>query len=114
MRGLALREIHVGMWPRMLSKEFSVGLMNGLAVAVTTSVGVLIWSGSTGLGVVIFSSMILSMVIAGLSGATVPILLSSLGQDPAASSSIILTTVTDIVGFFSFLGIATVLSGMLS
>jgi magnesium transporter len=53
------------------------------------------------------------MAAAGLAGATIPILLSALGQDPAQSSSIVLTTVTDIVGFLSFLGIATLLAGML-
>jgi magnesium transporter len=57
--------------------------------------------------------MIVSMVIAGSAGALVPIVLQRLGQDPAQSSSIILTTITDIVGFFSFLGIATLLSSML-
>ncbi len=114
MRGLALGEIRVVMWLRVLRKEFFVGLINGIAVGVITSLGIFVWSGSTGLSLVILSSMILAMVIASLSGAAVPMLLTSLGRDPAASSSIILTTVTDVVGFFSFLGIATVLSGMLS
>jgi magnesium transporter len=58
-------------------------------------------------------SMIMSMIAAGLSGAVIPMILTALGQDPAQSSSIILTTVTDVVGFLSFLGIATMLSGML-
>ena len=57
--------------------------------------------------------MVLSMMAAGLAGALVPMMLTALRQDPAQSSSIILTTVTDIAGFFSFLGIATLLSGML-
>lgn len=58
-------------------------------------------------------SMIISMIAAGLSGAVIPMILTARGQDPAQSSSIILTTVTDVVGFFSFLGIATLLAGML-
>ncbi len=58
-------------------------------------------------------SMVLSMVAAGAAGALVPIVLRRLGQDPAQSSSIVLTTVTDVAGFFSFLGIATLLQGML-
>jgi magnesium transporter len=82
-------------------------------VALTTSLGVLVWSRSLGLALVIGSSMILSMVAAGLSGAGVPLVLTALGQDPAQSSSIILTTITDVVGFFSFLGIATLLAGLL-
>ena len=81
--------------------------------AVTTAVGVFLWSRSFGLVLVIVMAMIISMVAAGLAGALVPILLRRFGQDPATASSIILTTVTDVVGFFSFLGIATLLSSML-
>ena len=57
--------------------------------------------------------MVLSMIIAGIAGAAIPIVLTVLGQDPAQSSSIILTTVTDVIGFFSFLGIATLLAGLI-
>ncbi len=113
MRGLVLREISLRHWPKVVFKEFSVGFLNGLAIAATTALGVYIWSGSFGLVLIISAAMVISMVAAGLAGALVPITLSRFGQDPAQSSSIILTTVTDIVGFFSFLGIATLLSGML-
>ncbi len=113
MRGLALREIRLRQWARVLSKELFVGVLNGVAVAATTSLFVFLWSRSTGLALIIGISMVLSMAIAGLSGGAVPLALRSLGQDPAQSSSIILTTVTDVVGFFSFLGIATLLSWML-
>jgi magnesium transporter len=75
--------------------------------------GVYIWSGSVGLCIVIGSAMVFAMAIAGVAGAAIPVLLSALGQDPAQSSSIVLTTVTDIFGFFSFLGLATLFSGML-
>ncbi len=113
MRGLALREIGTGHWLKVLSKETVAGLLNGLGIAVTCSIGVYVWSGSLGLCAVIASSMVLSMVAAGAAGALVPIVLKRLGQDPAQSSSIVLTTVTDVAGFFSFLGIATLLQGML-
>jgi magnesium transporter len=113
MRGLVLREITPRQWLRVTLKEAGVGLVNGIAVAVTCGIGVYLWSRSTGLVLVIMTSMVLAMVIAGLAGAIVPIVLKRLGQDPAQSSSIILTTVTDVAGFFSFLGIATLLSGML-
>ena len=113
MRGLALREIRVGHWVRVTRKEVSAGFWNGLSIAATCAFGVYLWSGSIGLVLVIALSMVLSMVAAGMAGALVPIGLARLGQDPAVASSIVLTTVTDIVGFFSFLGIATVLSGML-
>ena len=113
MRGLALREISINQWFVVARKEILVGLINGIAVAITTSLIVFIWASSFGLAVVIGISMILSMAIAGLSGALIPMILQSLGQDPASSSSIILTTVTDIVGFLSFLGLATALASVL-
>ncbi|HEY5622316.1 MAG TPA: magnesium transporter [Gammaproteobacteria bacterium] len=113
MRGLALREITGRHWFRVMFKEINVGVMNGLAVALTTGIGVLIWSGNAGLTVIISVSMVISMVAAGISGALIPITLTRFGQDPAQSSSILLTTVTDVVGFMSFLGIATVFSAIL-
>jgi len=113
MRGLALREVRVRNWFRVASKEVRVAFFNGIAVAVSTAAAVYLWSRSPGLTLVIGLSMVLSMVAAGLSGAAIPMVLTALRQDPAQSSSIILTTVTDVVGFFSFLGIATLLSGML-
>lgn len=111
MRGLALREIRIRHWLQVSRKEVMVGFVNGCIVALTTSAVVYLWQSSIGLAVVIGSSMVISMVIAGLSGAVIPILLKAFGQDPAQSSSIILTTVTDVVGFLSFLGLATVLAG---
>ena len=113
MRGLALREIRLHHWIRVSLKEVNVAAINGIAVALTTSVGVYLWSQSFGLSLVIGISMIISMIAAGFSGAVIPMILTALGQDPAQSSSIVLTTVTDVVGFFSFLGIATLLSSML-
>ncbi len=113
MRGLALREIRVSQWPGVILKETKVGLWNGVVVAGVTAAGVLLWSGSQGLALIIAISMVLSMILAGVAGAAIPILLTLFGQDPAQSSSIVLTTVTDIAGFFSFLGIATLLSGMI-
>jgi magnesium transporter len=63
--------------------------------------------------IVIAAAMVISMISAGVAGALVPVVLRRLGQDPATASSIILTTVTDVVGFFSFLGIATLLAPMI-
>lgn len=113
MRGLALREITIRHWLRVMYKEVRVGFVNGLGIAATCGLGVFLWSQSLGLVLVICSAMVLAMVAAGFAGAVVPIVLVRFGQDPAQASSIILTTVTDVVGFFAFLGIATVLSGML-
>ena len=113
MRGLALREVRARHWGRLVFKEAMVGLCNGVVVAAVTALGVWFWSDSLGLAFVICISMVFSMVIASISGATIPIILVLVGQDPAQSSSIFLTTVTDVVGFSSFLGIATLLSHFL-
>ncbi len=113
MRALALREISTSHWWRVARKELGAGFFNGTAVALTTSLGVAAWSDSWGLALVIAIAMVLSMVIAGFVGVVIPITLKKIGQDPAQSASIILTTVTDVAGFFSFLGIATLLAGLL-
>ena len=113
MRGLALREIGTSQWLRVCRKELGAAFINGIAIALLTALGVWVWSTSTGLALVIGVSMVIAMVAAAFSGVVIPIILSTLGQDPAQSSSIILTTVTDVVGFFAFLGIATLLSAML-
>lgn len=113
IRGLALRDIRPSQWLRVSGKEVYVAFLNGLAVSATACLAVALWSRSLGLTVIIGLSMIISMVIAGLSGAIIPIALKAMKQDPAQSSSIVLTTITDVVGFFSFLGLATLLSNLL-
>ena len=110
MRGLTLREIGLGQWLRVALKEAAVGLANGAAVAITAMLGVYVWSGSPGLSLVIGLAMVASMTLAGVAGASVPMALRAAGQDPAQSSSIVLTTVTDVTGFLSFLGLATIFS----
>ncbi len=109
MRSLALREVRTRHWLRVAFKEAVAGAGNGVAIAATTSAAVFVWSQSLALAGVIGISMVISMTLAGLSGAVIPMALTAIRQDPAQSSSIILTTVTDVVGFFSFLGIATLL-----
>ena len=113
MRGLTLREIRAAQWPRVVLKEASAGFWNGAIVAITTSVAVFLWSGSYGLGLIIALSMVLSVIVAGVAGAAIPTLLTALGQDPAQSSAILLTTITDVAAFLSFLGIATLLAGLI-
>ncbi len=113
MRGLALREITIRHWFRVMYKEVRVGFVNGLGIAITCGLGVFLWSQSFGLVLVISTAMVVAMVAAGFAGAVVPIVLVRMGQDPAQASSIILTTVTDVVGFFAFLGIATAMSSLL-
>ena len=77
LRGLALREIRIRHWPRITLKEAGVGAINGVAVALVTSLGVYIWSRSSGLALVIGMAMVISMSIAGVTGAVIPILLSA-------------------------------------
>ncbi len=113
MRGLVLREISLRHWPAVVGKEALTGLINGVAVAATTGLAVYVWSRSLPLVGVIVLAMVISMFAAGLAGALVPVLLRRFGQDPATASSIILTTVTDVVGFFSFLGIAALFAPLL-
>jgi len=113
IRGLALKEIRISQWFRVAKKELMVGFINGLAVALTTGTIVYFWTSSLGIAIVIAISMVISMLIAGFAGAIIPIGLKAIGQDPATSSSIILTTVTDICGFLSFLGLASALSSAL-
>ncbi len=114
IRGLALREISLRDWYRLSRKELFVGLCNGVLIALVCALAVFIWSGqSIGLTIVISLAMVIALAIAGVSGVLVPIVLSRFGQDPATSSSIILTTITDVVGFFVFLGIAMLLAGLI-
>lgn len=114
MRGLVLREISLRHWPAVVGKEAMVGLVNGLAVAATCGLAVFAWSRSLPLVGVIMLAMVISMLAAGLAGALVPMVLRRVGQDPATASSIILTTITDVVGFLSFLGIAALFAPLLA
>ena len=113
MRGLALREIRPTHWPRLIWKEAGTGIINGFACAAVTGIAVYVWSQSAGLALVIGTAMVISMSVAGMSGAAVPLILKTLRQDPAQSSSIVLTTITDIAGFMTFLGLASIFASLL-
>ncbi len=113
MRGLALREVRVRQWARVMFKEATAGAINGIAIAVVAMIGVYVWSRSVPLCGVIGLAMVVSMAIAAVAGMAIPMVLTALRQDPAQSSSIILTTVTDVVGFFSFLGLASLFASRL-
>ncbi len=109
IRGIALRELGPGTGRRVLAKETTAAVLNGVAIALVTGLAVLLWDGRFGLVLVIALAMVVNMAIAGLAGAGIPLMLRSLGRDPAQSASIFLTTVTDIVGFAAFLGLALLL-----
>ena len=109
-RGLALREFRPRRWFPVARKELLAGFVNGLAVALVASLAAYLWSGTAGLPLVLGVSMVFSMSMASLTGALIPIVLTALGKDPAQSASIFLTTVTDVIGFVSFLGLATLMA----
>jgi magnesium transporter len=107
MRGLVMREIPKTRVYQLILKEGWIGVINGLVIGTVTALVAWIWDGNPFLGLVIGLGMLVNLVFAGLSGASIPLLMKALGFDPAQSSNIILTTVTDVMGFFAFLGFAT-------
>ncbi|MEO0937982.1 MAG: magnesium transporter [Pseudomonadota bacterium] len=91
---------------RVIRRECLVGLINGVIFAVVMGVVGVIWFGSPTLGYVIAAAMVVNMVVAGLAGTVIPVILERIGIDPALASGAFVTTVTDVVGFFAFLGLA--------
>jgi magnesium transporter len=106
IREMALGELSIGDGRKALVKEVILGVLNGLAIGVLVGVIGYAWQGSIVLGVVVGAAMLLTMVAAALSGVLVPYTLKALRIDPALASSIMVTTVTDVGGFFFFLGLA--------
>jgi len=113
MRGLVMREIPVSKRWAVVLKETRIGVVNGVCIGAVTALIAWVWVGNPYLGLVIGLAMIVNLLVAGFSGAAIPIALKSLGLDPAQSSSIVLTTVTDVVGFFAFLSFALLLQNYL-
>ncbi|AUQ54838.1 magnesium transporter [Phaeobacter inhibens] len=109
VRALATRDLTGSNVWRVIRREVLVGLVNGLAFALIMAVVGILWFGSPMLGAVIAVAMVINLVVAGLAGTAVPIILEKIGVDPALASGAFVTTVTDIVGFFAFLGLAGVL-----
>ena len=112
VRALATRELSAGNARRVIMRELLVGVLNGLAFAVVTGVAAVIWFKTPGLGVVIGLAMICNMIAAALGGILIPLALNRMRFDPAVASSPFVTTVTDVVGFFAFLAIATLWFGL--
>jgi magnesium transporter len=106
VRAIATRELTSSNALRVLSKEVLVGLVNGLLFAVLIGAVAWYWSGTLGIGAIMASAMIITMVAAGFAGALIPLGLARFGVDPAIGSGVILTTVTDVVAFAAFLGLA--------
>ena len=107
VRGLALGQIGRSNSMVLLRKELAVALTNGLCLGVGLGVIVLIWFGQLGLSLVIGAALTINLLTAALGGVLVPLTLKRLGFDPALAGGVILTTLTDVMGFLSFLGLAT-------
>jgi magnesium transporter len=112
VRALATRELGANNAWRVVIREALVGLVNGLAFAVITGVAAVAWFKIPGLGVVIGLAIICNLFAGALGGILIPMLLEKMRADPAVASGTFVTTVTDVVGFFSFLGIATLWFGL--
>ena len=108
VRGMALGQIGKSNARRLLQKEMWIGVWNGLIWAIVIACVAGLWFESLQLGIIIAAAIIINLIVAAISGAGIPLLLKRFGADPALAGTVVLTTVTDIVGFLSFLGLATI------
>ena len=92
---------------RVVGKEFLIGILNGIIFAIITAIIVQLWFKELNLSLLIGISMVLNMIVAGLFGILVPVSLKKLNIDPALASSVFVTTITDVIGFLSFLGLGS-------
>jgi magnesium transporter len=112
VRALATRQLNPNNAMRIVIREGLVGLINGLAFAVITGIAAYAWFRTPGLGIVIGLAMICNLIAGALGGILIPMVLERVNADPAVASGTFVTTVTDVVGFFAFLGIATLWFGL--
>ncbi len=108
VRGLALGQIGRNNTRKLLNKELGIGFINGCLWAVVVGLVAWMWFNNPHIGVVIAVAMVLNMVMAAIAGIVVPLLLQKMKFDPALSGAVVVTTITDVVGFISFLGLATI------
>ena len=105
IRAIATKELTSGNFSKIVSKEFFIGILNGIIFAIITFIIVQLWFKEFNLSILIAASMVLNMIVAGLFGILVPVSLKKFNIDPAIASSVFVTTITDVVGFLSFLGL---------
>jgi magnesium transporter len=105
IRALATKELSSKNINKIITKEFAIGILNGLIFALISGIVVQLWFNEINLSILIASSMILNMMVAGLFGILVPISLKKFNVDPALASSVFVTTITDVIGFLTFLGL---------
>jgi magnesium transporter len=109
IRGLATGQLERGNTRILLLKEAGVGLLNGILWALVVAVLAVIWFGNWTIGAIIAAAILLNLLCAALAGVVIPLTMRRVGIDPALAGSVVLTTVTDVVGFFAFLGLATLI-----
>ena len=107
IRAIAKKELSTSNFNRVVGKEFIIGILNGIIFAIITAVIVHLWFKEISLSLLIGVSMILNMIVAGLFGILVPVSLKKMNIDPALASSVFVTTITDVIGFLSFLGLGS-------
>ena len=107
IRAIATKELSSGNLTQIVTKEFIIGVLNGIIFAAITSLIVQLWFKEINLSILIAVAMVLNMMVAGLFGILVPVSLKKLNIDPAIASSVFVTTITDVIGFLSFLGIGS-------
>ena len=105
IRAIAKKELSTSNFSRVVGKEFIIGILNGIIFAAISALIVQIWFQDSILSIIISISMVLTMIIAGLFGILVPFTLKKMNIDPAIASSVFVTTITDVIGFVSFLGV---------
>jgi len=113
MRGLVMREIPRPKIKAVIVKETTIGVVNGVVIGIVTGLIAWFWKGNPYFGLVIGLGMLINLIVAGFTGALIPIVMKSMRLDPAQCSSIILTTVTDVIGFLAFLGFAVIFQNFL-
>ncbi len=109
IRGLALGHLERGNARILLLKEMGIGLLNGLLWALVVAALAVLWFGNWTIGGIIGIAILLNLLCAAAAGVTIPLVMRRVGIDPALAGSVVLTTVTDVVGFFAFLGLATLI-----
>ena len=107
IRAIAKKELSTSNFNRVVGKEFIIGILNGIIFAIITGVIVQLWFKEVNLSLLIGVSMTLNMIVAGLFGILVPVSLKKMNIDPALASSVFVTTITDVIGFLSFLGLGS-------
>ena len=107
IRAIATKELSSSNINKIVGKEFLIGVLNGIIFAIITGIVVQLWFKEIDLSIIIAASMVLNMIVAGLFGILIPVTLKKMNIDPALASSVFVTTVTDVIGFLSFLGIGS-------